>query len=379
MEIKHQNRVALSTLFFLSGFCFSSWASRIPSLKTLYSMNEAELGSFLFLLPVSSMIGLPISGWLVSKFDSRFPLVFGFLLFVISLIGIGNAQEMGILIVAVCFFAFGLRVINISMNTQAIQLQKQFKNKINGSFHGLWSFGGLLGIVVATWTIKINISMASHLEAVGMLSIVFILLLFFFLLKNDRETKGNKLVLGKPDRFILYTGLVVFCAAVCEGGIYDWSSVYFREVVGVELFTLSYLVFMTSMTISRFFTDRLILRIGMAKLFILSSAVVIVGVAILILFPFYYSSLLGFFIAGFGVASIFPMSFLLAGQSKKYAPGMAVSIVGTYSTIGVLLAPPFVGYVAHIFNLNRAFLIFIVVAILLIYFSKKAFYFLERQ
>ena len=66
-----------------------------------------------------------------------------------------------------------------------------------------------------------------------------------------QEEKNSDL--EKPDNFILYTGLVVFCAAVCEGGIYDWSSVYFKEVVQAELFTLSYLVFMVSMTLSSFF------------------------------------------------------------------------------------------------------------------------------
>jgi len=74
-----------------------------------------------------------------------------------------------------------------------------------------------------------------------------------------------------------------------------------------------------------------------------------------------------------GVASIFPMSFSLASHSKKYAPGLAISIVGTYATVGVLLAPPFVGYVAHIFSLNLAFFIFVVAAVLLIVFSRKAY------
>jgi len=97
------------------------------------------------------------------------------------------------------------------------------------------------------------------------------------------------------------------------------------------------------------------------------------GVGILVLFPYFYPALLGFFITGFGVASVFPMSFLLAGQSKKYATGMAISIVGTYSTIGVLLAPPFIGYVAHLFSLNTAFLCFIAAALFLIYFSRRAF------
>ena len=373
LKTNKHHRLALSAFFFLSGFCFSSWASRIPSIKLTFDMNEAELGSFLFILPVCSLIGLPISGWLISKYDSRYLLISGFLIYIFSLLGIGYASNIQSLTVVVCFFAFGLRAINISMNTQAIQLQKRYGRTINGSFHGIWSLGGLFGILFATSMIYFNITMFVHLAVVVVFALILSLTASSYLLKNDRETGGNKLRLGSPDKFIFYTGLVVFCAAVCEGGIYDWSSVYFREVVNAELFTLSYLVFMVAMTLSRFFTDALTNLLGMKKLFLISASVVVFGVLILILFPTFYPALVGFFITGLGVASIFPMSFSLASHSKKYAPGLAISIVGTYATVGVLLAPPFVGYVAHLFSLNLAFLIFVIVAFLLIVFSRKAY------
>jgi MFS family permease len=373
LKTNKHHRFALSVFFFISGFCFSSWASRIPSIKLTFDMNEAELGSFLFILPICSLIGLPISGWLISKFDSRYLLISGFLIYIFSLLGVGYASNIQLLTVTVCFFAFGLRAINISMNTQAIQLQKRYRRTINGSFHGIWSFGGLCGILIATTMIYFDITMFVHLAVVVVVALILSLSAFSYLLKNDRETVGNKLRLGSPDKFIFYTGLVVFCAAVCEGGIYDWSSVYFREVINAELFTLSYLVFMIAMTILRFFTDVLTNLLGMKKLFLISASVVVFGVLILIIFPNFYLALVGFFITGLGVASIFPMSFSLASHSKKYAPGLAISIVGTYATVGVLLAPPFVGYVAHLFSLNLAFLIFVGAAFLLIIFSRMAY------
>jgi MFS family permease len=376
LKSKKQNRIALSLLFFLSGFSFSSWAARIPTIKTTFEMNEAELGSFLFILPVCSLIGLPLSAWFIAKYESRYLLLSGFLIFLIGLLGIGFAPNLALLSVTVCFFAFGLRAINISINTQAIQLQKRYGKTINGSFHGIWSFGGLCGILFATLMIYYEVPMSLHLLSVVSLGLLCCLFAAPYLLTNDLEAAGNKLILGKPDKFIFYTGLVVFCAAVCEGGIYDWSSVYFKEVVQAELFTLSYLSFMIAMTISRFFTDLLIQKIGMKRLFMASASTVIVGISILILTPTFYPALFGFFISGLGVASIFPMSFNLAGYSKKYAPGVAISIVGTYATVGVLLAPPFVGYIAHIFSLNLAFFIFIVAALLLIIFSRKAYTFL---
>ena len=78
MITKDKNRFFLSVYFFITGICFSSWASRIPTINTDFGFNEAELGTLLFTMPVASLIGLPISGFLVSRFDSRVPLVFAF-------------------------------------------------------------------------------------------------------------------------------------------------------------------------------------------------------------------------------------------------------------------------------------------------------------
>ena len=371
MEKKIINRFALGVNFFLSGFCFSTWASRIPSLKAIFDLNEAELGTLLFIMPVSSLIGLPISGWMVSKFDSRYPLLVGFLIFSISIASIGYANDLFLLYVILFIFSFSMRVMNISMNTQSVILQKSFYKKINGSFHGLWSTGGLIGILLSTLLIKLNVSMSFHLSLVAAITFFASLMTFAFLLKNDRQTNGNKLAFGKPDKFILNLGLLIFFAAVCEGGLYDWSGVYFNEVVGENLFTLGYLTFMVFMAISRFISDKLVDLIGESKMYVFSSSVVLTGIGIVILFPSFWPALIGFSLTGIGVASVFPMTFTLASQSKKYAPGMAISIIATYGTVGMLLAPPLIGHIAHLFGLRYAFVLFILAAITIIPVSRR--------
>ncbi|WP_240938686.1 MFS transporter [Arenibacter sp. 6A1] len=219
MELKVRQRYALSTYFFLSGFCFSTWAARIPTIKTFFDLNEAQLGNVLLTLPICSMIGLPFSGWLVARYNSRVPLLVSFLLFAISLIFIGYAQSTVALISAIGSFAFCMRILNISMNTQAITLQKQYDKKINGAFHGIWSTGGIAGVGFSTLTLKLDIPMTQHLLMVAILTIVVSLLTFKFLLTNDKAPSGNKLILGKPDPFVFYLGLLVFFAAICEGGM----------------------------------------------------------------------------------------------------------------------------------------------------------------
>ena len=373
MDIVQKQRFSLSLFFFMSGFGFSTWASRIPTIKALFDLNEAELGNLLMTMPVSSLIGLPISGWLVSKFDSRVPLLAAFIFFSAGLSFIGFAEDLWFLVAGIFLFSFSMRIGNIAMNTQSITLQKSYTRKILGSFHGIWSLGGVTGVLFSTVMIKFNVAMQAHLLVVAIIGVVLSGGAYKFLLTNDRSTSGNKLKMGKPDKFILYLGLLIFFAALCEGGMFDWSGVYFKEVVNEEIFTLGYLIFMCFMALSRFFSDRIIERIGMEKMFILSSSLVAAGVLLMIIFPYLWPAMIGFSLVGIGVAAVVPMIFSLAGTSEKYSAGMAISIIATYAIVGMLLGPPLVGYLAHLFNLKISFILFIIAGLMFIPISQLFF------
>jgi len=370
-------RISLSVYFFLYGFGFATWASRIPSIKSNFDFNEVELGNLLLVMPISSLIGLPISGWLVSKYNSRVPLIVSYVVLVYSLYAIGSAETLIDLVIGVALFAFCTRIGNISVNTMSIALQKTHEKKIIGSFHGLWSLGGLLGALFSTFMVSSNVLMKDHFLYVCILSLIFGLAAFPFLMKNDKSTVGNKLILGKPDKYILYLGLMVFFGALCEGGMFDWSGVYFKEVVGEEVFTLGYLIFMTFMALSRFFSDKLIDQIGMKNTYLLGAGIVTIGMLLVIIYPSYWPVLIGFSLVGIGVSSVIPMTFSLAGNSKKYSPGMAISIISTYGIIGMLIGPPLVGYLAHLVGLKYSFALFIVCGLMLIPLS-RAFFRLEE-
>ncbi len=356
MEKKTRQRISLSVFFFLSGLCYSSWASRIPTIKTALNINDAELGSLLFIMPISSLVGLPISGWLVSRFDSRWPLFIAFLFHASSLFMIGQAGNIPFLIGSMIFFAFFMRIFNIAMNTQSITLQKNYDKKINGSFHGLWSLGGIAGVGFTTLMIALNVSIQIHLLIIALITLTLSLVFFRYLIQNDRAPAGNSLKMGKPDTQLLILGFIVMFTAICEGGMFDWSGVYFKEVIGVELFTFGYLIFMICMTMSRFISDFVVHKIGMKPMYKISSLFITGGIAIAIIFPTFWPALIGFSMVGLGTAAVVPMTFILAGTSKKYSPGIALSVVVTYAQVGILLGPVIIGYLAHAVNLRLSFL-----------------------
>lgn len=366
MDLKNRQRFFLSIFFFLSGFCFSSWASRIPTIKANFNLNDAELGTVLLFMPISSLVGLPISGWLVSRFESRKPLLAGFIAQALAIVSVGFSTNIFLLVTSLCLFSFSMRILGIAMNTQAVTLQKLFNRRINGSFHGLWSTGGIAGVGLSTIMVTLHASMRIHFIIVSALIIIVSLYAHQFLLRNDQATSGNKFTFTKPDPYIVYLGLMIFLASICEGGMFDWSGIFFREVVQEEIFTLGYLIFMVCMAMSRFVSDRIVERIGMPKTFIMSATFIFSGICTAIIFPTFWISIIGFCFVGFGTAAIVPMTFTLASTSKKYSPGLAISIIATYGIAGTFIGPPLIGYISHAFNLRIAFTIFAFAGIMMI-------------
>ena len=379
LETRQKQRIALSAYFLLSGICFSSWASRIPTIKDNFNLNEDSLGNLLMVMPASAVIGIPLSGWLVSKFDSRIPLQVASFTFLLSLLSVGFAPSIWFIVASLVVFSISLRVINISINTQSISIQEKFEKKIVGSFHGIWSIGGILGVLFSTIMIKFKISIEWHLLMVAIFGILMVLFAFPHLLRDDKSRSGGGFKLGKPSKYISLLGFIVFFAAICEGGMYDWNGVYFKEIVNEKVFTFGYLLFMISMTISRLTIAKMMEHFGMQKLYILGSVLIVLGVSMAIIFPYFWPALIGFCMVGFGVSGLYPMTYILAGRAKKYSVGIVISIVSTYSTIGMFLGPPIIGYLAHAFGLQRAFITFIVGGLMFIPLSKMVFNHLKNR
>ena len=373
MITKQANRIALSTYFFLSGLCFATWASRIPTIKAFFKLNDAQLGSILLVMPIAALIGTVTSGWLISKFNNRDLLLFSFVFFALALLGTSLVFSTLFLILVLALFSICMRVLNIAMNAQSITLQTFYKKNIIGSFHGVWSFGGVIGVVFSTLMVKYNVTIQNHFLVITLITILATIIAYKYSLTKDKSTTGNKLIIGKPDPFIFYLGLLIFFAAICEGGMFDWSGIYFKEVVKEDVFTYGYLLFMIFMASSRFFLDKILDKIGMPRMYVISGLLITIGTLTTVLLPEFWTALIGFCLVGIGVSAIFPMTYILAGKSKKYSAGMAISIIGTYAIVGMFIGPPLIGYLSHAYGLQNAFFTLVVCGLMFIPISQLFF------
>lgn len=358
MNYLSKRRIALGAMFFFMGLCFSTWAARIPDIQAKFQLSEGQLGTILLCLPVGSMLGLPIAGWSVHNFGSRIVILFGSFAYALTLPLIGLASATWMIVPVLVVFGMLGNIMNISLNTQALGLEDQMGKSILASFHGLWSMAGFTGAGLGAGLIFLKFSPAGHFAVVTCISILIVLFSQKFIIKDKRDSEdGGGLVLKRPDDLLLRIGLIAFLGMMIEGCMFDWSGVYFKKIIAVspEYVSLGYVCFMGAMASGRFITDKAANRFGRIPVLQVSGLSIFVGLVLSVVFPTMYIAAFGFLLVGFGVASIVPLSYGIAGRSKLYSPSVALALVSTISFFGFLLGPPLIGFVADLFDLKVSF------------------------
>lgn len=350
-------RMAVSAFYFCMGFCFASWASRIPDIKARLQLSDAELGSILLALPVGQLLMMPVSGRLVTKYSSRTILSFAILLYAVELTNIGWASQPWQLALALFFFGVVGNMSNISVNTQGVLAEKIYGRPIMTSFHGVWSLAGFTGAL--TGLLMTNLALTPHVHFFIVAGIVFAVTFFMrpYLIPGTSQQTEKKKFFSKPEKVLVQLGIIAFCTLAAEGAMFDWSGVYFKDVVKApaSLVVLGYASFMIMMTAGRFTGDRIIVLVGRKRMLQASGILVFTGLMIAVLFPHIITATLGFVIVGFGTSSVIPAVYSTAAKSAKVAPGMALAGVSSIGFLGFLLGPPLIGYIAQLASLRYSF------------------------
>jgi len=178
-----------------------------------------------------------------------------------------------------------------------------------------------------------------------------------YLIPGTTAQATKKKFFSKPDGILVQLGIIAFCSMAAEGAMFDWSGVYFKEVVIAphSLVIMGYASFMIMMATGRFLGDSIIARVGRKKMLQISGILVLTGLMISVLFPYLLTATLGFLIVGFGVSSVIPTVYSTAARSSKVAPGMALAGVSSIGFLGFLLGPPLIGYIAQAASLQYSF------------------------
>ncbi|MGZ3765010.1 MAG: MFS transporter [Mucilaginibacter sp.] len=368
-----QIRIANAIFFFVSGFGYTTWASRIPSIQLSLHLNKAQLGAALFAMPIGLMATMPFTARLLSNVSSSRIMMIGAIAFNLMLALLGYTSLYWQFIAILFFFGSSRNLLNLSINTQSVGVQALYKKSIITTFHGIWSFAGFAGAGLGYIMVYLNVPPTWHLLTV---SIAMCLLAFYAwpnTLHQKPQPREKKPIFILPDKDLLKFGLICFSSMACENVMYDWSGIYMRDAVHASKVTANaaFVVFMIAVTVGRFAGDRLVNQRGIKQVLRNSGILIVTGFALAIALPYTVPAIIGYAFIGLGVSCMVPLVFSVAGKSKSMSGGPAIAAVSTVGYLGFLLVPPIVGFVAQAANLRWSFAAIGLLGLVIVWMTSK--------
>jgi len=357
-----KTRIAVAVFFFVSGFSYATWASRIPALQQKLHLNEAQLGTTLFAMPAGLMATLPFTRYLLGKYSSRHIMLIGSIAFSLLLAMLGLVNHVWQFVAILFLFGAARNLMNIPVNAQSIGVQTLYKRSIITSFHGIWSVAGFVAAGVGNIMISNSIPPYLHFMMAGALCLLLMALFYGNTFKNDLPsgTSEKRAAFSIPDKPLIKLGLIAFCCMACEGTMYDWSGIYFERVVAApkSFQALGFTAFMCAAATGRFLGDWLVNKYGVRRMLQIFGCFIAAGLTLAVALPYLVPATIGFILTGLGVSCVIPLTMSLAGQaSGSQTPGQAIASVSTVSYFGFLLGPPVIGYIAQAANLRWSFVL----------------------
>ena len=353
-------RTACSYFFAGPGLIYGMFTSRMPALTIQTGANEAQIGLILLCFGVAGMVSLAASAWLIDRFTSRTVLRISapLLCLTLPLAGLtASPLQLGLACVAV---GITMGFVDVSMNTQAIQIERSWLRPCVSMMHASYSIGGVLGSMAG--------ALFAGLGASTLMNFTCVLALYLCLyplavphMQADEEQKkdGGQKKSGRIPLFVLLCGLLSMVAYSAEGSVAEWGSLLLFTVKGASEFTsaLVFGAFCITMVIGRMVGDRLRCEFGDFPLLLSGAVLSLIGMSTVLVSPWAALCLFGYALMGLGLAPIVPVFFSRAGNTPGISPGKASAIVSFMGYSGVLVFPPSLGWLAHNTGLDTALLV----------------------
>lgn len=381
-------RASLTVFFALDGFIFAGWVVRIPAIKERTDASASTLGLALLGVSAGAVVTMMVTGRLCRRFGSRPVTIVCAVLVSLSVAlppHTHSALALGLVLVV---FGAGYGGLNVAMNSMAVDVVAALRRPVISSFHAAYSLGGMAGAGLGG-LIAGSLSPGVHLLLLTCLGLLVTAVVGPVLIRQPapgtdlpahvtadvsaartaapaadgaratgqaaREAADTAPAPpgGRTRGLVVLFGVIALCTAYGEGAMADWSALHLSEDLGATpgLAAAGYTLFALTMMIGRLSGTALQERLGQAPTLVAGGVVAALGMLLGALAPTVPLALLGFAVAGLGLANIFPVALGRAGALA--GPG-GVAAASTLGYGGMLLGPPAIGFLADWLTLPTA-------------------------
>lgn len=363
------NRIAVNIAFFLNGFIYANWVSRLPRIQEQYNADNGTISFVLLSMSLGAVLAMPFTGWMIIKNGSRRITLASVFLYCVFVPLIPFMQTLPGLITLYFIMGVSTGMLDVAMNAQAVMVERAYKRPIMTSFHAFFSIGMALGAWCGALFADLQYDLAYHFSIIVTVSIAAAFWVSRNLIHDNPEAtqKNDGPLFSIPTKSMAAIGIIAFCCMLGEGAMSDWSVNYMENIVGSAeaIAPIALSAFATAMTIGRLFGDRIRIKFGDPIVIIAGGVLSSAGLALAVIFPITFVAIAGFFFVGLGLSTIVPITYSIAGNTKELPSGVGLAMVTTVGYSGFLFGPPVIGFIADVFNLRVGLSIVIVLFFLM--------------
>ncbi|MFE6054148.1 MFS transporter [Kitasatospora sp. NPDC056446] len=345
-----RSQLAIGALFFVLGFQYATWVSRVPALKARLDLGEAQIGLLLMTCGIGAAVSFPLVAVLMRRFGSRLLSVLSALALGVVLLALSVVPNYPVTLLVLFFDGVAVGCLNVAMNAQGAALEARFERTTMSRLHATFSAGSLLAALLASGVNAFTGTLAVHFGLAAVLLAALVAVARPGLLDDGprepaAETeKKERRGFALPAAATLWMGLAMVFGTVTEGAMNDWSALYLKDVVdaGAGLAPLGIAVVSVMMVLARIFADGWRTRFGDGLIVRVGSLLAGLGLALALLVGGVVPTLLGFACVGLGVAAVTPCVYVAAARQGADA----LSLVAAMGTTGLLAGPAVIGFIA---------------------------------
>ncbi|MFJ9443746.1 MFS transporter [Kitasatospora sp. NPDC101235] len=345
-----RSQVATGALFFVLGFQYATWVSRVPALKARLDLGEAQIGLLLMTCGIGAAVSFPLVAVLMRRFGSRLLSVLSSLALGVILLALSVVPDYPVTLLVLFLDGIAVGCLNVAMNAQGAALEARFGRTTMSRLHATFSAGSLLAALLAsgvtsfTGTLAVHFGLAAALLAVLVVAARPALPADLPVEAAEPAEKKQRRGFVLPTVATLWMGLAMVFGTVTEGAMNDWSALYLKDYVhaGTGLAPMGIAVVSVMMVCARIFADGWRTRFGDGRIVRTGSLLAGLGLALALAVGGVVPTLLGFACVGLGVAAVTPCVYVAAARQGADA----LSLVAATGTTGLLAGPAVIGFIA---------------------------------
>lgn len=280
----------------------------------------------------------------------------------LSLVIVGFAPDIPVLLVGLIGIGFGLGAVDAAMNIAGVRVQDDMGRSLVAGFYAAWSFAGFVGALLASAAAGSSLSLGAFFALVAVVLVPLQLAVGHWLLPGHPTPQvlhsDQAVIRWRP---VMLVGIALMCVYIADSGASTFGADYLHKGLGStqSVAALAFAAYALMTVVGRLIVDRWVDRIGAVPLVRTGGIVAVVAAFGIALAPSPAFAIAAFALLGLGICPAIPLAFTAAASHDKTSSGLAVARVNVFNYAGFVIGAPLIGGIAEGASLRWAFAVLI--------------------